>query len=246
MVVLEGAVSITDTSGNELIRHGPSDFVGELNLLTGQTVFVNAVVLESLRYIAVERDALRALLNENGQLSDLLLSAFMARREALQQVQGVGIEVIGPSASEATRQLLDFLRANRLPYTWDDTSPPGGSVAPLVRLPGGGELHNPSAGQMMRALGIGLELATREEVDLLIVGAGPAGLAAAVYGASEGLDTLVIESTALGGQAGSSRRIENYLGFPCRHQRQRVDEPRGHSSSQVQRPHRSAVSRPVA
>jgi thioredoxin reductase (NADPH) len=84
-----------------------------------------------------------------------------------------------------------------------------------VRLPGGGELHGPTTGQVMRALGIGLELAPREEVDLLIVGAGPAGLAAAVYGASEGLDTLVVESTALGGQAGSSRRIENYLGFPA-------------------------------
>src|SRR5258708_30801579 len=99
MVILEGAVSITDSSENELIRHRPSDFVGELNLLTGQTVFVNAVVLESLRFIAVERDALRALLNENGQLSDLLLSAFMARREAPQQPQGGGIEGIGPSAA---------------------------------------------------------------------------------------------------------------------------------------------------
>jgi thioredoxin reductase (NADPH) len=73
-----------------------------------------------------------------------------------------------------------------------------------MRLPGGGELHAPTTGQVLRALGIGLELAPREEVDLLIVGAGPAGLAAAVYGASEGLDTLVVESTALGGQAGSS------------------------------------------
>src|SRR4029077_7112983 len=88
-------------------------------------------------------------------------------------------------------------------------------------LPGGGELHGPSAGELSRALGIGLELAPREEVDLLIVGAGPAGLpgpaglAVAVYGASEGLDTLVIEGSALGGEAGSSRRIENYLGFPA-------------------------------
>ena len=89
------------------------------------------------------------------------------------------------------------------------------AARPLVRLPGGGELHGPTTGQVLRALGIGLELAPREEVDLLIVGAGPAGLAAAVYGASEGLDTLVVESTALGGQAGSSRRIENYLGFPA-------------------------------
>jgi len=86
---------------------------------------------------------------------------------------------------------------------------------PLVRLPGGAELEGPTTGQVYRALGIGRELAPREEVDLLVVGAGPAGLGAAVYGASEGLDTLVIESTGLGGQAGSSRRIENYLGFPA-------------------------------
>jgi thioredoxin reductase (NADPH) len=84
-----------------------------------------------------------------------------------------------------------------------------------VRLPGGVELHNPSNGELSRALGIGLALAPREEVDLLIVGGGPAGLGAAVYGASEGLDTLIVESSGIGGQAGSSRRIENYLGFPA-------------------------------
>src|SRR5260221_8918694 len=96
MVVLEGAVSITDSSENELIRHGPSDFVGELNLLTGQTVFVNAGVIESVRFIAVERDALRELLNENGQLSDLLLSAFMAPRETQHPVQRVAARVLRP------------------------------------------------------------------------------------------------------------------------------------------------------
>jgi thioredoxin reductase (NADPH) len=89
------------------------------------------------------------------------------------------------------------------------------ATLPLVRLPGGVELQGPSPGQVSRALGIGLELAPREEVDLLVVGGGPAGLGAAVYGASEGLETLVVESTGLGGQAGSSRRIENYLGFPA-------------------------------
>src|SRR5204862_4535216 len=83
------------------------------------------------------------------------------------------------------------------------------------RLPGGAELQHASRGEVLRALGIGRELAPREEVDLLVVGGGPAGLTAAVYGASEGLDTLIVESTALGGQAGSSRRIENYLGFPA-------------------------------
>ena len=85
----------------------------------------------------------------------------------------------------------------------------------MVRLPGGAQLYAPSAGEVLRLLGVGRELAPREEVDLLVVGAGPAGLGAAVYGASEGLETLVVESTALGGQAGSSRRIENYLGFPA-------------------------------
>jgi thioredoxin reductase (NADPH) len=112
-------------------------------------------------------------------------------------------------------RLLDFARANRLPFTWQDESPAGGEEPPLVRFPGGGELRQPSNGDVLRALGVGRELELREEVDLLVVGAGPAGLAASVYGASEGLDTLVVESTALGGQAGSSRRIENYLGFPA-------------------------------
>ena len=215
IAILDGAVAIVDAGGNELVRHGASGFLGELNLLSGQTVFVNALVTEPLRYIAVERAVLRSLLNEDGPLSDLVLSTFIARREALQSVQGIGLEIVGPHSSEPTMRMLEFARANRLPYTWEDAAAPGGGALPLVRLPGGGELHGPSAGQVLRALGIGLELAPREEVDLLIVGAGPAGLAAAVYGASEGLHTLVVESTALGGQAGSSRRIENYLGFPA-------------------------------
>jgi thioredoxin reductase (NADPH) len=215
IAILVGEVAIVDAAGNELVRHGPSGFLGELNLLSGQTVFVNALVTQPLRYIAVERAALRALLNEDGPLSNLLLSTFIDRREALQSVQGIGLEIVGPHGSEQTMQMLEFARANRLPYTWQDAAPPDGGEAPLVRMPGGGELHRPTRGQVLRALGIGLELAPREEVDLLIVGAGPAGLAAAVYGASEGLDTLVVESTALGGQAASSRRIENYLGFPA-------------------------------
>jgi thioredoxin reductase (NADPH) len=215
VAILEGEVAIIDAAGNELVRHGPSGFLGELNLLSGQTVFVNALVAEPLRYIAVERSALRSLLDDDGPLSDLVLSTFIARREALQSAQGVGLEIVGPRASEPTMRILEFARANRLPYTWRDAAPPDDGDLPLVRLPGGAELHGPTAGHLLRALGIGLELAPHEEVDLLVVGGGPAGLAAAVYGASEGLDTLVVEGTALGGQAGSSRRIENYLGFPA-------------------------------
>ena len=214
IAIREGEVAILDAAGNEIVRHGPSKFLGELNLLSGQTVFVTAVATEPLRYIAVDRDALRSLLFEDGALSDLVLTTFIARREALQVVQGVGLEIVGPHTSEATMRLLDFTRANRLPYTWED-APPDGTEPPLVRLPGGVELQHPSLGEVLRALGIGRELAPREEVDLLVVGGGPAGLAASVYGASEGLDTLVVEATALGGQAGSSRRIENYLGFPA-------------------------------
>src|SRR3954454_18972591 len=215
IAIEEGEVQVLDGVGNEIIRCGPGNFLGELNLLSGQTVFLTAVVAQPLRYIAVEREALRDLLFEDSQLSDLLLSTFIARREALQRVQGIGLEIVGPRSSEATMRLLEFTRANRLPYSWQEASPPGGQEPPLVRLPGGGELEQPSAGDVLRALGVGRELERREEVDLLVVGAGPAGLAAAVYAASEGLGTLVVESTALGGQAGSSRRIENYLGFPA-------------------------------
>jgi thioredoxin reductase (NADPH) len=227
MAIVEGEVAIMDAAGNEIVRHGPSGFLGELNLLSGQTVFVTAIVTKALRYISVSREALRSLLYEDGPLSDVVLSAFIARREGLQRVQGIGLEIVGPHSSKATMRMLDFARSNRLPLTWRDTEhadDPGAAALvegldearlPLVRLPGGVELQGPSPGQVSRALGIGRELAPREEVDLLVVGAGPAGLGAAVYGASEGLDTLVVESTGLGGQAGASRRIENYLGFPA-------------------------------
>ena len=227
MAIVAGEVAILDAAGNEIVRHGPAGFLGELNLLSGQTVFVTAVVTEPLRYIAVDRGVLRSLLYEDGPLSDVVLSAFIARREALQRVQGLGLEIVGPHSSKATMRMLEFARSNRLPLTWRDTKRADDPAAaalvvgldetrlPLVRLPGGSELQGPSPGQVSRALGIGRELAPREEVDLLVVGAGPAGLGAAVYGASEGLETLVVDGTGLGGQAGASRRIENYLGFPA-------------------------------
>jgi thioredoxin reductase (NADPH) len=227
IAIVEGEVTILDAAGEEIVRHGPSGFLGEVNLLSGQTVFVTAMVATDARYIAVDRDALRSLLYEDGPLSELVLATFIARREGLQRVQGIGLEIIGPHSSAATMRVVELARSNRLPFTWRDSTrsddPEAAAVLagldpaslPLVRLPGGAELRAPSNGQVLRALGIGRELARREAVDLLVVGGGPAGLGAAVYGASEGLDTLVIESTALGGQAGSSRRIENYLGFPA-------------------------------
>ena len=227
IAIIEGEAAVLDQNGAEINRHGPLGFLGESNLLSGQTVFLTAVVTEPMRYIAVEREELRTLLFEDTALSDLLLWTFVARREGLQARAGVGVEIVGPHSSEPTRQLVEFARRNRLPFTWLDTDRsehaealgqiaglPGDEI-PLVRLPGGSELRNPSAGEVSRALGIGLELDQEETVDLLVVGGGPAGLGAAVYGASEGLDTLVVEGSALGGQAGTSRRIENYLGFPA-------------------------------
>ncbi len=227
IAIIEGEAAILDAAGAEIIRHGPSGFLGETNLLSGQTVYLTAVVTKPMRYIAVEREELKTLLFEDGPLSDLLLSTFVARREGLQSREGVGMDIIGPQSSDATRRMVDFARRNRLPATWMDTSRAENVAAvalieglrddelPLVRLPGGPELRNPTPGEVSRALGVGLELAPREEVDLVVVGGGPAGLGAAVYGASEGLDTLVVEGSGLGGQAGTSRRIENYLGFPA-------------------------------
>jgi thioredoxin reductase (NADPH) len=213
IAILEGEVAIRDAAGNELVRHAASGFLGELSLLSGQTVYLDAIVTAPLRYIAVDRDALRSLLFEDGKLSDLVLTTFIDRREALQRVGGIGVEIVGPRDDEATRRVVDYARSARLPFTWREEEPEGS--APLVRLPGGDELHAPTPGELSRTLGIGRKLEAHEEADLLIVGAGPAGLAAAVYGASEGLDTLVIDADALGGQAGYSRRIENYLGFPA-------------------------------
>ena len=225
VAIREGEVAVTDGAGREIVRHGASGFLGEMNLLSGQTVFLTAVVTAPMRYIAVDRDTLKQLLFDDSDLSDLLLSAFIERRELLQLEEGIGVEIAGPRDSADTRRLLEFARRQKLPHTWLDPAASEEAAAltaaltpeeiPLVRLPGGAELRRPSNGELSRALGIGLELGAREEVDLLVIGGGPAGLGAAVYGASEGLDTLLIESTVLGGQAGSSRRIENYLGFPA-------------------------------
>ena len=227
IAIIEGEAAILDPNDNEVVRHGPSGFLGELNLLSGQTVYLTAVATQPMRYIAVERDVLRSLLLEDGGLSDVVLSTFVRRRELLQQRDGIGIEIVGPHSSEATRRTVDWTRRNRVPHAWRDTEGADSADAaaliagvasdqlPLVILPDGPRLHGPTSGELSRALGIGLELGAREEVDLAIIGGGPSGLGAAVYGASEGLETLVVEGTALGGQAGVSRRIENYLGFPA-------------------------------
>src|SRR5215212_6145909 len=143
MAILEGEAAILDAAGHEIIRHGASGFLGEMNLLSGQTVYLTAKVTRAMRYIAVDRDVLRSLLFEDGGLSDLLLSTFMARREALQQRADVGMEIVGAHASQRTRAIVEFARRNRLPHTWRDAERADG--LPLVRLPGGPDLLDPSA-----------------------------------------------------------------------------------------------------
>ena len=216
IAILEGEVAILDAADNEIVRHGESKFLGEMNLLTGQTVFLTAVVTKPLRYIAVERDALRPLLFDDGLLSDLLLSTFMASARGAAAGGGCRPRDRRPALVRGddahgrlrTRQSASLHLEPCVPARRNGVSARAAAAAARRCT-----LHPPA--RSLRALGIGRELAPTEEVDLLVVGGGPAGLGAAVYGASEGLETLVVESTALGGQAGSSRRIENYLGFPA-------------------------------
>jgi thioredoxin reductase (NADPH) len=228
MAILEGEIGILNTRGEVIVRHPARGFIGEMNMLTGQTAYLTAVATQPLRYISVDRETLREILFDDAQLGNVILATFIARREALQEQDGVGFEIVGPRTSAATRHLLSFARRSRLPHIWTEINESGAFGAPpetmtactaeaypKVKLPGGLELVQPSDGELLRALGIGRELAPLEEVDVLVVGSGPAGLGSAVYAASEGLETLVVEGTAVGGQAGTSRRIENYLGFPA-------------------------------
>src|SRR6202035_1692149 len=152
IAILEGEEAILDGAGHEIVRHGASGFLGEINLLSGQTVFVTIEVTQRMRYIAVDREVLRGLLFEDGSLSDLLLSAFVERREVLQQREGIGLEITGPRDSPDTRRLLDFARRQKLPHSWIEPGAEGRVPAddpdglPLVRLPGGVELRNPGNG----------------------------------------------------------------------------------------------------
>ena len=162
IAILEGEAAVLDGAGPEIVRHGASGFLGEMNLLSGHTVFLTAVVTEPMRYIAVEREELRKLLLEDAPLSDILLSAFVQRRELLQQREGIGVEIVGPRDSAAIRQLIDFVKRQRLPFTWTDPADDEEAAReleqlspeqiPLVRIPGGGELQAPSDGELSRAL----------------------------------------------------------------------------------------------
>ncbi|MBV9605510.1 MAG: FAD-dependent oxidoreductase [Solirubrobacterales bacterium] len=226
-VIESGAVTIVEGYGREnrvIAVHGARRFLGEVNLVTGSPPYLTAVVRDRGEVIQVAAPRLRDLLAEDEELSNLILRAFMSRRSILIDI-GAGVKVVGSRYSEDTRRVRTFLARNRMPYHWMDLEVDEEAEA-LLRGLGvtacetpvviGGEevLRNPSNADIAALLGFGSRGAAPPMCDLIIVGAGPAGLAAAVYGASEGLDTQVIDKVAFGGQASTSARIENYLGFP--------------------------------
>ncbi len=232
IVLLEGRVEVFAAFGTDdertIATHEPGGFLGELNLLTGQGVFVTGVATEPSRVLELEVSELRSVLAEEPTLSELILRAFLLRRSLLQG-EGVGLRLVGSRYSTDTRRLLEFMARNRLPFTWLDLETETAtetllretgikpSETPVVIWQGTTMLRNPTNGELAAAIGARVRPAGAGSArfDVAIVGGGPAGLAAAVYGASEGLHTIVCESVAVGGQAGTSTRIENYLGFPA-------------------------------
>jgi len=228
-VMLEGRVEIrVETGGDETVvaSHGPRRFLGELSMLTDQRVYLAAVVVEPGRVLVVPRSELRRLFAAEPDLSDLILRAFILRRQILQGGEGArSLQLIGSRFSPRTIALRGFLVRAGVPHRWidledvDDVAAvlSGFGVSPAetpVVLTPTAVLRNPEPGELAEHLGLTFHAVPGHTFDLVVVGAGPAGLAAAVYGASEGLDTVVLEAASVGGQAGASSRIENYLGFP--------------------------------
>ena len=227
-VVLSGEVEIvTGTGGDEQViaRHGPGRFLGELNLLTGLRVFVTARVTRAGEVLVVPAAQLRHIIATQPALSDVILAAFIARRTVLLSGASAAIRIIGSRFSPETGRIREFLSRSRIPHAWLDPEQDADVEALLrefavepselpVVIVTGSLLRRPTVGQLAEYLGITVANLPDRCFDLVVVGGGPAGLAAAVYGASEGLTTLGVEALAVGGQAGSSSRIENYLGFP--------------------------------
>jgi thioredoxin reductase (NADPH) len=232
IVLLQGQVEIVQDRGRPgetvLATYGPSQFLGELGLLTGQRVYLTAVAMTPGRILRVSPERLRIVMAQELDLSELILRAFLLRHSILTQI-GSGLTLIGSRFHPDTRRLLEVLARNRLPSKWLDleSSPDAETMLqeldvpvedlPIVIVPGGPLLRNPDSPTLLQSLGLSGTGAHGEAdlCDLLVVGGGPAGLAASVYGASEGMSTTLAEDTALGGQAGTSSRIENYLGFPA-------------------------------
>ncbi|HEX2685339.1 MAG TPA: FAD-dependent oxidoreductase [Kofleriaceae bacterium] len=228
-VVIEGSIEIVhpDAAGEHLITvHGPGSFTGEFDVLTGTRTLVRGRARSAGRVLQLDRAALRTVLASDAELGELLMRAFILRRTGLITQDAGDLVVLGSRHSSGTLRIKEFLTRNGHPHaTIDVEHDPtaqalldqfGVSVAdvPIVVCRGVRVLRNPSNETLAECLGYATVLDATRVRDVVVIGAGPAGLSAAVYAGSEGLDVLVLEAVAPGGQAGTSSRIENYLGFP--------------------------------
>ena len=227
-IIESGKVRVVDTSSGEertVTTLGEREFVGDLANLKGSPANSTVVTDGECRVRAIAPDTLREILNRNSHLSDLILQTFIARREALEESDFVGLRVIGPKGCSHTFRIRDFLSKNHVKFNWIDTESDaevdeilqqfeiGHEDTPVIVYGSEWMCKNPTNKRLAEELG--LKKAIENKLyDLAVIGAGPAGLAAAVYGSSEGLDTIILEKEALGGQAGCSSKIENYTGFP--------------------------------
>src|SRR5829696_2434798 len=229
VVVHEGEVEILDDFAGEARSLGSLEagrFVGEMIMLTGQAIYVSAVVRRGGEVLGISPERLKEVVTEEPALCDIFLKAFLARRSYAMRF-GAGLRIVGSQHSRDASRLREFAARNRLPLRWielgEDPKAEAllkrfgakSSEAPVAIWQGKDVLKNPSNAELARIIGLELDAPRDRTYDLAVVGTGPAGLGAAVYGASEGLFTLALESIALGGQAGTSSRIENYLGFPA-------------------------------
>jgi thioredoxin reductase (NADPH) len=228
-VLLSGAMEIVQPSlaGERTVaNHGPGEFTGEMTMISGRRSLVRGRVTEGGEFLELGTEGLRLLVARDAELSEIFMRAFILRRvELVNRGQG-NIVLMGSRHSAKTLQLREFLTRNEHPYTYVDLDSDKSSQAlldrfhvepgeiPVIVCSGGNVFRNPTIPHLADCLGLNIAVDESQIRDLIIVGAGPAGLAAAVYAASEGLDVLTIEADAPGGQAGSSSKIENYLGFP--------------------------------
>jgi thioredoxin reductase (NADPH) len=228
-VMISGQMEIIQPSllgDRPITAHGPAEFTGEVSMISGQRCLVLGRVTESGEFLEVSTEQLRTLIAQDAELSEILMRAFILRRVALVSQNLGNVILLGSRHSAETLYLREFLSRNGYPHTYVDLDTDKMSQElldrfaikvneiPVVICDGRTVLRNPSTQKLADCLGMNVAVDDAEVRDVIIVGAGPSGLAAAVYAASEGLDSLLIETVAPGGQAGSSSKIENYLGFP--------------------------------
>lgn len=229
-IIKTGRVEIVDRSsgkGETVLIHEPGEFTGDLANLAGRASNVDAVALGDVDVYEISRSNFQQIISERPNLSDLILQTFISRSGALVGREGfTGLRVIGSQFSRDTFRIRDFLSKNSVLYTWVnvETDTQVGELleqfgirpeeTPVVSYADDWMLRNPTNSELAKKIGLKSVTSYDTLYDLAIVGGGPAGLAAAVYGASEGLNTIVLERIAPGGQAGGSAKIENYLGFP--------------------------------